>query len=69
MRRMLKNEWMTDPQLKVWSSKSCVDRTVCICKSEENHVELWEHDTCTRGRIDTTICTKCESVVKIKIIK
>jgi hypothetical protein len=68
MRRMLKNEWMEDPQLRKWSSKSCVDKTLCSCKTDKNHVELWEHDSCVRGRIDTTICTKCESVVKFSII-
>lgn len=66
---MLKNEWMKDPQLKVWSSTSCVDKPVCSCKTDTNYVELWEHDSCTIGRIDTTICTKCQSVVKFSIIK
>jgi hypothetical protein len=69
MRRMLKNEWMKDPQLRKWSSKSCVDKTLCSCKTDKNHIELWEHDSCVRGRIDTTICTKCESVVKFSIIR
>jgi len=69
MRRMLKNEWMEDLQLRKWSSKSCVDKTLCSCKTDKNHVELWEHDSCVRGRIDTTICTKCESVVKFSIIR
>lgn len=69
MRQMLKSEWMEDPQLKKWSSKSCVDKTLCSCKTDKNHVELWEHDSCVRGRIDTTICTRCESVVKFSIIR
>lgn len=66
---MFKNEWMEDPRLRKWSSKSCVDKTLCSCKTDKNHVELWEHDSCVRGRIDTTICTKCESVVKFSIIR
>jgi len=66
---MLKEEWTIHPQLKNWSSISCVDKNLCSCKSEKNHVELFEHDSCVRGRIDTTICTKCESIVKIKIIR
>lgn len=69
MRQMLKNEWTIDPQLKKWSSKSCVDKTLCSCKTDKNHVELWEHDSCVRGRIDTTVCTKCESVVKFSIVR
>jgi hypothetical protein len=66
---MLKSEWMEDPQLRKWSSKSCVDKTLCSCNTDKNHIELWEHDSCVRGRIDTTICTKCESVVKFSIIR
>jgi hypothetical protein len=69
MRRMLKNEWMEDSQLRKWSSKSCVETTLCSCKSERNHVELFEHDSCVRGRIDTTICTKCDTIVKFSIIR
>jgi hypothetical protein len=69
MKSMLKEEWMMHPQLKKWSSRSCVDKNLCSCKSEKNHVELFEHDSCVRGRIDTTVCTKCESIVKIKIIR
>lgn len=66
---MLKSEWIQDPQLRKWSSRSCVDKKLCSCNTDENHVELWEHDSCVRGRIDTTICTECESVVKFSIIR
>lgn len=69
MKSMLREEWINHPTLKKWSSRSCVEKTLCSCKSEKNHVELWEHDSCVRGRIDTTICTKCESIVGIKIVR
>lgn len=69
MKAMLREEWMKDTQLRKWNSRSCVDKTLCSCNTDENHVELWDHDSCVRGRIDTTICTKCESVVKFTIVR
>ena len=69
MKSMLKEDWIAHPNLKKWRLRSCVETTLCSCKSEKNHVELFEHDSCVRGRIDTTVCTKCESIVKIKIIR
>lgn len=69
MKSLLRSDWIQRPDLKQWATRSCIDKTFCSCKSNKHHVELWEHDSCYRGRIDTTICTKCNSVVKIKIIK
>lgn len=65
----LREEWITDPQLKKWSSVSCTERTRCRCGSDENHVELWGHDSCIRGRIDTVVCTKCNVIVDFDIIR
>ena len=33
----------------------------------EHLVELWEHDSCVRGRIDTVVCTKGDVVRDFKI--
>ena len=69
MRRMLRNEWLQDPKLKKWDSVSCTERTRCRCGKEENHVELWEHDSCVRGRIDTVVCTECNVIVDFDIVR
>ena len=66
----LKEEWMNDPSLSHWKNKSCTHgNNSCRCGSDENHVELWEHDSCIRGRIDTTICRVCKSIINFKIIR
>jgi len=66
----LREDWIQDSKLKQWNSKSSVDhRGTCRCGSEENHVELWEQDSCIRGRIDSVICTSCNVVVSFKIIR
>jgi len=64
----LKNEWINHPQLKQWNSKGCVQNTKCGC-SEPKLVELWEQDSCVRGRIDTIVCTNCNNVKSFKIIR
>ena len=64
----LKEEWINDPQLKHWSGVSCVQDNKCGC-SDPKLVELWEQDSCVRGRIDTIICTNCNKVQSFKIIR
>ena len=64
----LKEEWIKDPQLKHWSNVSCVQDEKCGCPTPKL-VELWEHDSCTRGRIDTIVCTNCNKIQSFKIIR
>ena len=63
----LRESWIKDPQLKQWRGKSCTS-TKCNC-SEPKLVELWEQDSCVRGRIDTIVCTQCNNVNSFKIIR
>jgi len=66
----LREDWIQDSKLKQWNSKSSVgNHGTCRCESEKNHVELWEQDSCIRGRIDSVICTSCNVVVSFKIIR
>ena len=66
----LKEEWMSDESLKHWKNKSCTHgNNTCRCSDDSNHVDLWEHDSCIRGRIDTIICKVCNSIIKFKIIR
>ena len=49
----LREDWLQDPKLRQWNSKSCTEnRGTCRCGNDKNHVELWEQDSCVRGRID-----------------
>ena len=66
---MLRDEWMKDTQLRKWNSVSCTERTPCKCGNDVNHVELWEQDSCVRGRIDTVVCTKCNVIVDFDIVR
>jgi len=68
MESKLKEEWMKEPTLRKWHSKSCVQKTNCSCKKPQL-VELWEHDSCVIGRIDTTVCTKCDNIKTFKIVR
>ena len=66
-----KKEWFTLPSLKHWVGR---DSTIkpgrgCGCKGQGNYLVLEEHDSCIRGRIDTTICTICDVAVKSDIIR
>ena len=63
----LKEEWINNPYLKKFTNKSCTDRN-CKC-DHPKLVELWEHDSCTRGRIDTKVCVKCDEVYSFSIIR
>jgi hypothetical protein len=69
MKSLFRNEWIDDADLKKWRNRECTYNTKCQCNDESNLVELCEHDSCTRGRIDTVICTTCEGVHSIKIIR
>jgi hypothetical protein len=64
----LKEEWLADANLNRWNSRSCVQDTKCGC-SEPNLIELWEQDSCVRGRIDTIVCTNCDKVSSFSIIR
>ena len=63
----LREEWIKDPQLKHWSGRNCTYHK-CYC-SEPKLVELWDQDSCIRGRIDTVVCTKCDSVKSFEIVR
>lgn len=65
---LLKSEWITNPNLKHWNNKSCVQSNKCKCNNPQL-VELWEQDSCTKGRIDTVVCTKCNQIQSFKIIR
>lgn len=66
----LKEDWTQDPTLKHWNSKSCTEpQSACRCGNDKSHVELWEHDSCVRGRIDSIICSVCNVLVSFKIIR
>lgn len=67
MEILLKKQWTQDPKLKHWSNRRCT-HLKCECV-EPKLVELWEQDSCVRGRIDTTICVKCDRVKTFKIIR
>ena len=60
----LKEEWIKDPQLKHWNGKSCVQDNKCGC-SEPQLVELWEQDSCVRGRMYTVLQ---DSIAKLRVI-
>jgi|TARA_A200000159_G_scaffold164614_1_gene195085 hypothetical protein len=63
----LKEEWVQHPKLKKYQNKSCTGDK-CECGST-NSVELWEHDSCIRGRIDTEFCLDCDGVKTFSIIR
>jgi hypothetical protein len=65
----LREEWINDPHLKHWVSVSSVQDNKCGCSDDFNLVELWEHDSCVIGRIDTVVCTKCNRIKSFKIIR
>jgi hypothetical protein len=67
MKTLLKKQWSEDPKLKHWNGRRCTYHK-CGC-NEPELVELWEQDTCIRGRIDTVVCVNCDSVKTFKIIR
>lgn len=63
----LREDWINHRDLKHFSSKKCTD-TKCTCEYPKL-VNLWEHDSCVRGRIDTDVCVKCNEVNSFSIIR
>jgi hypothetical protein len=67
---LLREDWIKDPQLKKWNSVDCTERfKKCNCEDGDHLVELWDHDSCYRGRIDTVICTKCNTIKSYNIVR
>ena len=66
---LLREEWIANPKLKHWASKSCIQDDKCGCSDDSNLVELWERDSCVRGRIDTIVCTECNKVKTFNIVR
>jgi len=67
---LLREDWLKDPNLRKWNSVDCTDKnTICKCEDGDHLVELWEHDSCVRGRIDTVVCTKCDSIKTFSIVR
>jgi hypothetical protein len=67
---LLKEDWIKDDKLKKWSSVSSTQGSnKCKCNDDSFFVELWEHDSCIRGRIDTVVCTKCDDIINFRIIR
>ena len=65
-----REQWIEDPLLKKWSRVDCTEKeTICRCEDGNHLVELWEHDSCIRGRIDTVVCTTCDSIKTFKIVR
>lgn len=67
MLSLLRDEWIKNPELKQWSNRRCTYHK-CECDSPKL-VELWEQDSCVRGRIDTVVCINCDKVETFKIIR
>ena len=66
----LRSEWIKDPILRKWSGVKCTDKsTDCKCEDGNHLIELWEQDSCVRGRIDTVVCTSCDSIKTFSIIR
>ena len=66
----LREEWIVDPILKKWNGVDCTDKnTICKCEDGDHLVELWEHDSCVRGRIDTVVCTTCDMIKSFSIVR
>lgn len=63
----LKEDWIKHPDLKQFRNKPSW-ASDCECNSP-TLVELWEHDSCVRGRIDTTVCVKCNEVKSLSIVR
>lgn len=63
----LKEDWINHPDLSEFRFKESTERN-CSCESPKL-VELWEHDSCIRGRIDTTVCIKCNEVKSFSIVR
>ena len=63
----LKEDWINHRDLKHFSKKKCTD-TKCNCDNPKL-VNLWEHDSCVRGRIDTDVCVKCDEINSFSIIR
>ena len=63
----LREDWINHRDLKHFSNKKCTD-TKCTCDNPRL-VNLWEHDSCVRGRIDTDVCVLCDEVNSFSIIR
>ena len=63
----LREDWINHRDLKHFSNKECTD-TKCTCENPKL-VNLWEHDSCVRGRIDTIICTLCDTIKSFRIVR
>ena len=63
----LREDWINHRDLKHFSNKKCTD-TKCTCDNPRL-VNLWEHDSCVRGRIDTDVCVQCDEVNSFSIIR
>lgn len=67
MLSFLRDEWIKNPKYSKWSGRRCTYHK-CEC-DKPKLVELWDQDSCIRGRIDTVVCTKCDRVSTFKIIR
>jgi hypothetical protein len=67
---LLREDWIKDPRLKKWNSVDCTETyKKCNCEDGDHLVELWDHDSCYRGRIDTIVCTKCNTIKSYTIVR
>lgn len=70
MRFVRKEEWIKDPKLKSFAFIPAIEGKECKCADDsEDLVELEDHESCIIGRIDTTVCTKCNVVKFFRIIR
>lgn len=66
----LKEEWMHEHSpLKHWALIDSLQDKKCGCVDKSYLVELQEHDSCIRGRIDTVVCTMCNKIESFRIIR
>jgi hypothetical protein len=69
MKLYRREEWSTDPDLKKWMFKEPIPDKVCRCGHKNHHIELIDHSSCIRGRIDVTVCTTCNEIVSFDVIR
>lgn len=69
MKIVKRDEWIVDPELNRWRFKDPLPDRGCRCGNKDKHIELIDHSSCIRGRIDTTICTACNEIVSFDIVR
>jgi hypothetical protein len=69
MKVYAKEVWSIDPILKKWAGEEPFRDRACRCGNTKNQIELIGQSDCIVGRIDTTICTECNTIVSFDIVR